>query len=195
MLRRFLRDRCGASAAEFALVLPMLLLFIFGIIDAGRYMWQINRMEKAAQMGVRMAVVTDPVSSAINASYVGQCATPLNQGDTIPASCFSTITCSKSGANATCTSGTADTDAFENVADHMRNYLPYIQDANIQIIYSASGLGYAGDPNGPDVAPLATIRLYNMNFVPIVSFTLGSVALPEVRSSLTFEDGTGTMSN
>lgn len=195
MLRRVLLHRGGASAAEFALVLPMLILFIFGIIDVGRYLWQINRAEKAAHMGVRMAVVTNPVSSTINDSYVGQCATPLNQGDTIPASCFTPITCSKSGANASCTSGTADTAAFTNVTDHMRNYLPHIQDSNVQIIYSPSGLGYAGDPNGPDVAPLVTVRLFGMNFAPTVTFTLGNVPLPEVRTSLTSEDATGSMSN
>ena len=54
-----LRDRSAASAAEFALVLPLLLLFLFGIIDAGRFMWEYNRAEKATQVGARVAVVTD----------------------------------------------------------------------------------------------------------------------------------------
>ena len=43
------------------MVLPLLLLFIFGIIDVGRLMWTWNRAEKATQMGARFAVVTDMV--------------------------------------------------------------------------------------------------------------------------------------
>ena len=61
ILRRLLLDRTAASAAEFALVLPLLLLFLFGIIDAGRLMWTMNRAEKATQMAVRYAVVTNMV--------------------------------------------------------------------------------------------------------------------------------------
>ena len=194
-LAAFLRDRRGASAAEFALVLPLFLVLLFGIIDAGRYMWNINRAEKAAQMGVRMAVVTDFVSSAINANYVGQCSTPLTAGDPIPASCFSQITCNKSGTAAACTAGTPNTLAFDRVANHMRNFMPELQDSNVQIIYSPSGLGYAGNPDGPDVAPLVTVRLSGVTFNPIVTLALASVALPEARSTLTFEDGVGFQSN
>ncbi len=194
-MRRLVLDRGGASAAEFALVLPLLLLLLFGIIDGGRYMWTINRAEKAAQMGVRMAVVTDYVSSSIGDSYIGQCATPLAAGDTIPASCFSTITCSRTGTNATCTDGTADTDAFNVVLNRVQAFMPEVQPSNVQIIYSPSGLGYAGDPNGPDVAPLVTVRLSGMTFTPIVFLAFATVGLPEARSSLTFEDGQGSASN
>lgn len=174
------------------MVLPLLILLLFGIIDGGRYMWAINRAEKAAQMGVRMAVVTDFVSSSIGDNYVGQCS--LTAGDPIPINCFSTITCSKTGANATCSSGTADTDAFETVRDRIRAFMPEIEDSNIQIIYSPSGLGYAGNPNGPDLAPLVTVRLSGMDFTPIIFLALANFGLPDVRSSLTFEDGQGSAS-
>ena len=192
---RFIRDSGGASAAEFALVLPLLILLLFGIIDGGRYMWTINRAEKAAHMGVRMAVVTDYISSSIGDDYVGQCATPLGAGDSIPAGCFSQITCSRTGNNATCTNGTADTAAFNVVLSRIQAFMPEIEPGNVQIIYSPSGLGYAGDPNGPDVAPLVTVRLSGMTFTPIVFLAFTSVGLPEARSSLTFEDGQGSASN
>ena len=66
ILGKLCRDRSGAGAAEFALVLPLFLMFLLGIIDAGRYMWEHNRAEKATQMGTRYAVVTDmvPVSGS-----------------------------------------------------------------------------------------------------------------------------------
>ena len=190
-----LRHCGGASAAEFALVLPLLLLLLFGIIDAGRYMWYVNRAEKAAQMGVRMAVVTDYVSSSINANYVGQCSTPLTAGDRIPASCFSQITCEKPGTSVTCTAGTANAAAFNSVANHMRKYMPGLQDDDVEIIYSPSGLGYAGNPDGPDVAPLVTVRIAGVSFNPTVTLALATVGLPEARSTLTFEDGVGSQSN
>ena len=56
-------DCDGAAGAEFALVLPLLILFLFGMIDVGRYMWTINQLEKATQVGARWAVVTDMVAS------------------------------------------------------------------------------------------------------------------------------------
>lgn len=194
-MRRLILDRGGASAAEFALVLPLLILLLFGIIDGGRFMWTINRAEKAAQMGARMAVVTDYVSSSINDNYVGRCATPLGAGDSIPAACFSQITCSRTGNNATCTQGTADTAAFNRVLTRVQAFMPEVQASNVQIIYSPSGLGYAGDPNGPDVAPLVSVRLSGMTFSPIVFLAFATVSLPEARASLTFEDGRGSASN
>lgn len=194
-MRALFRDTRAASAAEFALVLPLFLILLFGIIDAGRYMWSVNRAEKAVQMGVRMAIVTDYVSSSIGQSFVGQCATPLGEGDPIPEDCFSTVTCSKSSGSATCTTGSANNAAFVRVANRMRLFMPEIRDSNVQIIYSPSGLGYAGNPNGPDLAPLVTVRLSGMSFNPILTLALANVGLPEARSSLTFEDGAGAQSN
>ena len=195
ILRQLFVSRSGSSAAEFALVLPLLLLLMFGIIDGGRYLWTVNRAEKAVQMGVRMAVVTNFVSSDLDASYLGECSPALTQGDSIPEGCFSQIVCSKTGAAASCTSGTANNTAFVNVADRMRLFMPEIEDSDIQIIYSDSGLGYAGDPNGPDVAPLTTVQLSGMTFEPIVTLGLMEAGIPQIHSSLTFEDGAGAQSN
>jgi Flp pilus assembly protein TadG len=193
--RSLFHDTRAASAAEFALVLPLLIIMLFGVIDAGRYMWNVNRAEKAVQMGVRLAVVTDPVSSSISQSFVGQCATPLGEGDPIPANCYSQITCSKSGATATCTAGTANPTALNRVLARMQLFMPEVKGSNVEIIYSPSGLGYAGNPNGPDLAPLVTVRLSNLAFNPIVTLAFASFGLPEARSSLTFEDGAGAQSN
>jgi Flp pilus assembly protein TadG len=194
-LGALIRDQRAASAAEFAMVLPLFMILLFGAIDAGRYMWTINRAEKAAQMGVRMAVVTDFVSSDIGDDYIGQCSTPLGQGDPIPPGCFTTITCSKPGGSVTCSSGTVNQAAFNTVLGRMQLFMPEIAAGNVQVIYSPSGLGYAGDPNGPDLAPLVTVRLSGLSFRPIVTFAFATVGLPEVRSSLTFEDGEGSQSN
>ena len=195
---RFIFDSCGASAAEFALVLPLLLLFLLGIIDAGRYMWSVNRAEKAAQMGVRMAIVTRPIAPGItSASYVG--VSGLTQGDVIPSSAFGKITCTNSGCTCTTspcpTIGTVNTADFTRIYDRVRLFLPEVAVGNVSVEYSSSGLGYAGDPNGADLAPLVTVRLSGLTFRPIIFLAFANVGLPTVRSSLTFEDGAGTVSN
>ncbi len=46
-------------------MLPLLILFLFGIIDGGRFLWEINKAEKATQAGARVAVVTDVISTGL----------------------------------------------------------------------------------------------------------------------------------
>lgn len=195
MIRRLINDRSGASAAEFAMVLPLLLILLFGIIDAGRWMWTYNQAEKAAQMGARLAVVANPISSSITNTYLGACGTPLTQGDLIPASCFSTITCTSSG----CDSGTEDVAAFNTIVTRMQDFLPQLTAANLTIQYSPSGLGYAGNPNGPDISPLVTVKIgapaTPVSFTPITSFLLATMNMPTFTTTLTAEDLSGAQSN
>jgi hypothetical protein len=78
----------------------------------------------------------------------------------------------------------------------MRSVYPGVQDANIIVEYRGSGLGFAGDPNGPDIAPLITVRLQNMQYTPVTLSPLGTtVNLPDFAYSLTSEDASGTASN
>ena len=194
MIRALLRDRTGASAAEFALVLPLLILFLFGIVDVGRWLWIYNEAEKATQIGARFAVVTTPVSSAINQNYVGQCNPPLTQGDAIPASCFPAITCT----NASCSSGALNSTAFTNIVNRMRPFLPGLEEANVTIEYSPSGLGYAGNPDGPDISPVVTVKIGTptaLQFAPITFLLLSSMDMPTFTTSLTAEDLSGAKSN
>jgi len=53
------RDR-GAAAVEFALVFPLLLLIIFGIIDSGRALSAQVTLTEAAREGARLAAVGQP---------------------------------------------------------------------------------------------------------------------------------------
>ena len=130
-VRKITIEQSGSTLPEFALVLPLLMILLFGIIDAGRWMWTYNQAEKATQMGARMAVVTDYASSAIGNSFLGSCSPALTQGDVIPASCFSTITCTSSS----CSSGTLNTTAFNNVVTRMKYFLPQLTASNVVIEY------------------------------------------------------------
>jgi len=56
-MRRRLHSREGASAIEFALVLPLLVLFLFGIIEFGLAFARSQGMEAAAREGARLASI------------------------------------------------------------------------------------------------------------------------------------------
>ena len=199
MTGALLLDRKGASAAEFAMVLPLLLVCLFGIIDGGRYLWEINKAEKATQMGARMAIVTDPVASGLSdESYVG--VGGLGQGDVIPASALDPLVCDDSACNCTgaCPDDlTHDPDAFDVIVDRMRLMKADIDPAQVRVSYRGSGLGYAGDPGGMDIAPLVTVELVDATFTPITTLLFGgaSVGLPTFRTTLTAEDSAGDQSN
>jgi hypothetical protein len=210
MIRRLLSNDTGASAAEFALVLPLLLLLLFGIIDGGRWLWTYNRAAKATQMGARFAVVAYPVAPGIGGTYIG--VGGLTQGDLIPASAFGKIGCTGTvGAGGTVTAsctclttpcptiGTVTASTFTNIVNRMRKFMPEITAANVAVEYSSSGLGYAGNPNGPDLQPLVTVKLGTpatpLQFRPIVALMLGTVNMPQFTSTLTAEDLTGSQSN
>lgn len=207
MMRRLLRDEAGASAAEFGLVLPILLLFLLGIIDGGRLLWEWNRAEKAAQMGVRFAAVTDVVASdLITYNFVGKSVSvgtvnrTLTQGDIIPREALGTITCTSATCTCTgtCPAGlnmTRNGTAFTNIVNRIQTFKPDITAADVVVEYSGSGLGFAGDPTGMDISPVVRIKLRNLTFSPIFLLNQVAVNLPAFQSTLTAEDGRGTVSN
>ena len=201
-MRNLIQDRSGSSAAEFAIVLPLLLTLLFGIVDAGRWLWTYNRAEKAAQMGARFAVVTNPIAPGVASSYLGTGG--LTQGDVIPASAFGKITC-KSAGGCTCTTtpcptlGTTDTAAFNAIVARMQLFLPELSASNVAVEYSSSGLGYAGDPNEHDLSPMVTVKIGSpatpLQFRPITAFLIASMNMPAFTTSLTAEDLSGAQSN
>lgn len=207
-LRLFLKNERAATAAEFSLVLPLALIFMLGMIDVGRFMWTVNRAEKATQMGTRFAVVTAPVPSGI----VDYSFTPtIDIGENVPASAYGTATCgftpsvpakATDTASCTCTTGIcpwpvgANNDAFTKVYDRMKLFLPEVGKQHIKIDYSPSGLGYAGDPTGSDIYPVVTVRLQGFTFKPITTLLFNiSTPTPTVSTSLTMEDAVGSASN
>ena len=198
MTRSLRLDRTGASAVEFAMVLPLLILFLFGIIDGGRYLWEVNQAEKATQVGARVAVVTNVISTGLGTqSYVG--VGGLTQGDPIPASALGTITCTRTACTCTgacpSTYATTDSAAFDTIVARMANMKQDITANRVRIFYRGSGLGFAGDPNGMEIAPLVTVELNGVQFRPIILFNAVAFNLPPFRTTLTAEDSSGTQSN
>lgn len=207
MIRLLRLDRSGASAAEFALVLPLLLFFLFGIIDSARFLWETNRAEKATQMGARVLVVTNAVSTGlVNHSYLGDSSggTALTQGDVVPAAALGEVRCTKPAGTVTCSCQTSpcpgtltpiDATGWDMMFTRMRGVKRDIAESNVMVSYRGSGLGYAGDPNGMDIAPLVTVELTNLQFRPVTGLMLGTITLPPFRTTLTAEDNEGSQSN
>lgn len=202
LLRRLLANKTGASAAEFAFVLPLALIFLFGTIDVGRYMWEINQVEKATQTGARWAVATDIIASDLILYSFATDGDTL-QGEPVSEAEFPGVQCTSAGC--TCVTGGAcafdatetDGDAFDALVNRMNDIKSGITADNVVVDYRYSGLGFAGDPNGPDVAPIVAVKVKNLRFIPMFLGPIINVSLPipDLSYSLTMEDGAGEFSN
>ena len=62
--RRWLRARRGQSLVEFALILPVFLLLVIGIVEVSRALQADQLAENAARAGARTAVIADPSITA-----------------------------------------------------------------------------------------------------------------------------------
>lgn len=67
MIQGWKSDRRGSIAAEFALVIPLLLLLSFGIIEFGRTIWVRNSLQSAVEDAARCYALKRP-----------ECATPAD---------------------------------------------------------------------------------------------------------------------
>ena len=203
-------DRRGASAAEFALVLPLLLLLLLGIIDAGRFLWETNRAEKATQMGARYAIVTNVIPTAlVDADYTntancdddndGTFESCTTGSDLKNPNALGQLTCTSSSCNcavAPCPGSPAiPAESFTNLVSRMQAMKPDITASNVQVEFRGSGIGYAGDPTGMDIVPLVTVRLTDVQFRPIFLFGGAAFDLPSFATTLTAEDSVGTQAN
>lgn len=66
-LRRFASDEVGSSMVEFALIVSLFFLLMFGLIDFGRIAHANVMAEKATETAVRMAVVRRPACEGVEA--------------------------------------------------------------------------------------------------------------------------------
>lgn len=84
-------NRRGATAVEYALLLPALLLFILGIIDVGRLMWTYTTLSRAVEAAARCGAIntdaTSPTACQSNAAIQARAVTEA-WGLTIPSSAF-----------------------------------------------------------------------------------------------------------
>lgn len=68
-----IRNNRGNAVLEFALVLPLLLMVVFGITEFGRAWMTVNILAGAAREGCRLAVVTAPDVPAVQTRVTEVC--------------------------------------------------------------------------------------------------------------------------
>ncbi|WP_300974526.1 TadE/TadG family type IV pilus assembly protein [Sphingomonas sp. LHG3406-1] len=196
-IARLARSRSGAAGAEFALVLPLFLLLFIGIIDVGRFFWELNKGEKATQVGARMAIVTTPVSPGLIAHNFATGTVPA--GSQIPASELTGLKCTSTECvcEGTCAISNlaADATAFDAVVARMKKIHGGITASNVIITYRGSGFGQAGQASGTmEISPLITVTLTGMQFSPGITLGLLNFNMPAFSTTLTAEDVSGIYS-
>jgi Flp pilus assembly protein TadG len=83
----------GASAVEFALILPLFLLLVMGTVDFGRAYNQQLSLTEAAREGVRGIALREPGSSAATAQAATCAAIPNGCGSGATAVSVSSVLC------------------------------------------------------------------------------------------------------
>jgi Flp pilus assembly protein TadG len=76
MIRRWSLGQRGSTAVEFALVLPLLMGFVLGIIEFGRAMWIRQTLQYAVETASRTALAdaalsTSAISAAVTSNLLG----------------------------------------------------------------------------------------------------------------------------
>jgi Flp pilus assembly pilin Flp len=188
-------DERGATTVEFGLISGLLFLILFAIADFGYAFSQWTSATKALQLGVRLAAVSDPVSSDLK-TMTGLSSTVVD-GDPMP---YYQRVCS--GATSSCTNGTFDLGALQTIVygrgntscptqpqafPPMCQIFPRIRITNVVIEYVHTGLGYAGRPGGP--IPTIKLSLTGLNFDFIILNRL--IGLPQISMLSLMATATG----
>ncbi len=205
MRTRLAQDQRGAAAVEVAIVFGVLLVLTVALFEFALALWQWNGAEKATQLGVRYAVESDPVATALT-SYRGISDGNFEPGTSLVTSKVAafTVRCTSSGC--TCPGGCSafggnpgwDAVAFDAIVDKMRGIFPRIQPANVVVEYRHVGMGFAGRL-GADLVPTVTVELQGLTFDFLLLSFLGpmmygattvpaGIPMPSFAATLTGED-------
>ena len=178
----FSRDQRGAVIVEVTIVLTFMFVLVLGGIEFLLLFYQWNAAAKAVQVGARLAAVSDPVAAGLNGLSAAVVTAAVPPGAAMP---NFAITCNGRTAACQCTpanacrgvtgygraamntivfgrgsSSCSDAKSADNVG--MCDIFSRITPANVVIVYTQTGRGYAGRPGGP--VPTITISLQNLPF-------------------------------
>src|SRR5215471_14448802 len=64
----FIRDQDGGVLVEAAVLIPILFVFLLGLVDFLNLFQQWNAAAKAVEVGARIAAVSDPVATGLTGS-------------------------------------------------------------------------------------------------------------------------------
>jgi Flp pilus assembly protein TadG len=213
----FLRDEDGGPLVEAAVMIPILFTFLLGSVDFLFAFSQWNEATKAVEVGARLAAVSDPVANGLTGSnnIAVQAVTGSTVlGDPMP---DFQVTCDGASAACTCTRGTCtgmgsySAAAMNTIVYGRHNscgtsactrcpsasgyyeagmcqFFPAVTASKVKVVYSQTGLGYAGRGAGP--VPTITVSIQNIQFQYIFlrglrGFT--TEAMPALSTTVTGE--------
>jgi Flp pilus assembly protein TadG len=202
-LMRFWRNEVGGPLVEVAVVFPVFILFALGSVDLLYAYSQWTAATKAVEVGARLAAVSDPVASGLQTIPTNALSSTVLLGDPMP---DFEVTCAS--AACTCTRGTCtgfggysapamNTIVFgrgsatcgDNTTFYyagMCDVFPRITAANVKVVYSQTGLGYAGRAAGP--VPTITVSLQGLTFQYFFLNNLfPAFAMPSFATTITGE--------
>lgn len=160
---RLLRDNSGSVLVPYTLVFPLFLVATLGTVDMAFMLYEWALANKAAYVGARRAVVSNPVAEAITnppytQSQLQQLGLPcsdvatgqrnvLSDGQPVCPALASVCTPTRTGGN--CTNGFRwDETAFATIFGAMQNVFPRLERENVLISYQTNNQGFVGQPGG-----------------------------------------------
>lgn len=177
-------DARGTAVTELVIVAPLFLAVFLGILEVSLQFYYAATAEKAAQIGVRTAVVVTPAAAlpTINdhsgGGLWGQPCAPTAD----PCAGFAAAECT----GATCGGG------FPLVLARMQAIFPVVTAANVRLRYEYVNMGFAGGPTTPAVTLTITGLSWPAGPFAAAMRLLGSgtytATMPNIRATLTGED-------
>lgn len=206
LISRMAHDQSGTTTIEFSIVMVLFFLLTFGLVEFGYALFQWNSASKAAQLGARMAAVSNPVWTGL--SGLTDSGTPGG-----PWTTAYDVTCT--GTNATgsagecagasagydavamqdlvfgrgdTTCGTIGTDNDPGMCDVFNRITP----ENVNITYENTGLGFAGRPGGPVPTITLTVSGLTYEFIGLGGLLgFNDITMPDFTVTMTGEDLSG----
>jgi Flp pilus assembly protein TadG len=189
-----MRDQGGGVAVEFVALLPAFLFLTFFVFDIGIAVLWVGTVEKAAQLGARLAIVSNYAVTTLVQGQRNQTANAnlYPPGTNCPTGCtaFASQTCA-GGSGDDC--DPAGFDAIFNRMDAIANVL---QPENVTITYTYVGLGFVGGPIVPRVTVTIQGVPYNtvtgsivQGLEPLIGVNFhGLAVMPTITATFTGED-------
>jgi len=139
MLRRLQRDTLGATAVEFALIAPIVIMFLIGTIDYGLVLARYHTLEEAARRAARQALIGEPLSDSVNYNSADE-KVVCNQTECVGA-----------------TEITGYNTEWAKIVAAAKQVYPSISGANITVTYTNSGL--INEASVCLVVPVVTVKI------------------------------------
>jgi len=199
MWRRLVGADQGGVTVEFVALLPSFLFLTFFVIEIFVAVLWIGTVEKAAQLGARLAIVSNKAVNNLPTDY------PLRSTAYAYGQHCSSGACGTNGTGFTsrqCAGGSGgdcNGPEFTTIVNRMRGIASIIQASHVTIRYDYVGLGFAGGP----IIPAVTVTVQGVPYGTVMTTILAGFMrlvtgnpsagspltnLPTITASFTGED-------